>query len=643
MKAAFIVILFLSQILLGQIQVVIAQSICTNFVYPLKISANQRILVDQNNTPFLINGEAAWSLMVELTKSEVDEYFENRRQKGFNTIIVNLIEHFFGGPVNAYGDAPFLIPGDFSTPNESYFAHADWVIGKAAEYGIVAVVAPAYLGWECADEGWCQEVIANGADKCQNYGRYLGNRYKDFANIIWLNGCDTEANEAYDEVNAIVEGIKEFDTVHLHAAQCIREKSALDCYDEAWLDINSTYSSCSLAAFRSFVDYNRQRLMPFFFIEGTYENEGGSPACLRSQAYRSILGGATGHFFGNNPIWYFGDGNRSYAGFPFVRGLSWREALESGGSLSMKHMNNLFNSRPWHRLIPDYDHELVVAGYRDINNDSYVAAARTSDSLTAIIYLPQRKTITIDLTELSGEQIKAWWFNPSTGIATFLSTYYSKGLVDFTPPTEQDWILVLDDEALDLPPPGSIDNPASVKLLNFSARVDGNSVSLDWTINTEADNFGFEIQRSVDGKVFVTIGFIDKSDDLSKVKKCTFLDKDLQAGQYSYRLKQVDEDGGFIISQVIQVDIVIHFELKQNFPNPFNATTTITYSLPIAGPVQLSLFNIGGKEVAKLIDEFQSAGTHSCSFDSSKFPSGLYFYVLLAHNCKKARKMLLLK
>ena len=121
----------------------------------LQVSANRRYLVDQNNVPFLVQGDAAWSLIVGLNDTEVDQYLRNRRDKGFSTIIVELIEHRFckKPPFNEAGDAPFTTPGDFSTPNEKYFAHADWVIHKAGEYGIQVMLAPMYLGYIGTDEG----------------------------------------------------------------------------------------------------------------------------------------------------------------------------------------------------------------------------------------------------------------------------------------------------------------------------------------------------------------------------------------------------------------------------------------------------------------------------------------------------------
>ena len=108
-------------------------------------------------------------------------------------------------------------------------------------------------------------------------------------------------------------------------------------------------------------DYNRARPMPFFYVEGTYEGEGAQAQCIRSQAYWSILGGANGHFFGNGPIWFFGDG--------------WMKAMESEGSVSMSHLAALFKSRAWYDLVPDLNHSVVVQGFGEINGTNYVAAA----------------------------------------------------------------------------------------------------------------------------------------------------------------------------------------------------------------------------------------------------------------------------
>jgi hypothetical protein len=159
-------------------------------VFPLKVSANRRYLVDRNGRPFLVHGDTAWSLISGLSKAEAERYLEDRRRKGFNAVIVNLIEQKFKGPVNREGEPPFTTPGDFARPNRKYFAHADWVLRCAAAKSILVLLAPLYLGYQGGDEGWYQEALANGPEKCREYGRFLGRRYGDFANLLWMMGGD---------------------------------------------------------------------------------------------------------------------------------------------------------------------------------------------------------------------------------------------------------------------------------------------------------------------------------------------------------------------------------------------------------------------------------------------------------------------
>ena len=300
-----------------------------NGSYPLKISPGGRYLVDRRDSPFLMHGDSPWSLIVGLTKGEAETYLENRRLKGFNTLMVNLVEHKFKGPVNRDGEKPFFTPGDFSTPNQKYFEHADWVIRRAAEKGIQILLAPCYLGYKGTDEGWYEEIQSNGIAKCREYGRYLGKRYRDFDNILWLMGGDRSPENALDEVREIALGIKEFDSRHLFSAHCAPEQSAVDGYPgESWLDVNCTYTY-EIVHKKLNADYNRVPVMPFFLIESSYEGEhNSSSAQIRRQAYWAILCGGMGQLIGNRPIWLFDPG--------------WQNAMDASGSQSMVHLRNLF-------------------------------------------------------------------------------------------------------------------------------------------------------------------------------------------------------------------------------------------------------------------------------------------------------------
>jgi hypothetical protein len=409
--------------------------------YPVRVAADHRHLVDQNGAPFLIHGDTPWSLIVGLTRQEAEQYLENRRRKGFNSIIVNLIEHKYRGPVNRYGDGPFTTPGDFSTPNEKYFEHADWVIRKAAEKGIQVFLAPIYLGYIGTDEGWIEESLANGPEKCRAWGQYVGKRYRNFDNLVWIIGGDRNPDKARDHVNAVARGIKEFDHRHLFTAHCHPENSALEQYkDDGWLHVNNTYTY-GIVHKKLLADYRRAPAMPYFLTESTYEGEhNATPVQIRRQAYWAILCGAAGQFLGNRPIWLFDPG--------------WQTAMDATGSQDMVRLKALFNSRPWHELVPDVKREVVIDGLGEFNGLDYLAAARTADGGSVMAYLPSSRTFTVDLTKVSGKTVTAWWFNPRTGKADASGEFPASGKRQFTPPGDGDWVFVLDDVSRNLSAPG---------------------------------------------------------------------------------------------------------------------------------------------------------------------------------------------
>jgi len=416
--------------------------------YPLRVGADHRHVLDQSGAPFLIHGDTPWSLISGLTREEAEQYLENRRQKGFNSIIVNLIEHKFHGPLNRYGEGPFATPGDFTTPNEKYFAHADWVIRKAAEKGIQVFLAPIYLGYTGTDEGWIEEALASGPERCRAWGRYLGKRYRHYDNLVWLIGGDRNPEKAREAVNAVVGGIKEFDSRHLFTAHCHPENSAADQYkDEGWLDLNNTYTY-GIVHKKLLADYNRTPAMPYFLIETSYEGEhNASPVQIRRQAYWALLCGATGQFLGNRPIWLFDPG--------------WQQALDATGSQDMARLSALFRSRPWYELVPDDKHQVVMDGLGEFNGLDYLTAARSADGSLVMAYLPSSRTFTVDMTKISSVAARTGWFNPHTGQSSAAGEFPTTGKRQFTPPGDGDWVLVLDDATRKRGAPGiPLVNPA---------------------------------------------------------------------------------------------------------------------------------------------------------------------------------------
>ena len=206
------------------------------------------------------------------------------------------------------------------------------------------------------------------------------------------------------------------------------------------------------------------------------------------------------------------------------------------------------------------------------------------------------------------------------------------------------------------------EGPVPVELTIFTAEVKGTEVSLNWQTATEVNNYGFEVQReyqesSIENQdkdqSWETIGFIEGHGNSNSLKDYSYTDTELQNGTMQYRLKQIDTDGGFEYSEIVEViiDIPAEFKLSQNYPNPFNPTTIIAYSIPFVETlratsphVTLKIYNILGEEVATLVNEVKEPGRYEVKFDaSSKFASGTYIYRIVSGSFVDTKKLLLLK
>ena len=189
-----------------------------------------------------------------------------------------------------------------------------------------------------------------------------------------------------------------------------------------------------------------------------------------------------------------------------------------------------------------------------------------------------------------------------------------------------------------------------VELTSFTSKSSNNGVSLSWTTATEIDNYGFEIEKKSQNMFeWKKIGFIEGSGYSNSPKYYSFFDHNPPYETVQYRLKQIDTDGKYKFSNIINVEAIdklsvqAKFALEQNYPNPFNPNTTISYSIPEKSNVELKIYNILGKEVAQLVNEIQESGSHNIQFNAEKLSSGAYFYRLTAGQFVETRKFLFLK
>ena len=188
-------------------------------------------------------------------------------------------------------------------------------------------------------------------------------------------------------------------------------------------------------------------------------------------------------------------------------------------------------------------------------------------------------------------------------------------------------------------------NPLPVELTSFASSVKNNSVILNWATATETSNYGFDVERSSDKVKWSKVAFINGNGNSNSEKHYSYVDKSSMAGKQYYRLKQIDTDGKYEYSKIVEVNLGLPktYELSQNYPNPFNPVTTIRYAIPESQIAKVTIFNALGEVVAKIVDGYVEAGVHEVQFNAGNLASGIYFYRLEAGKYNQTKKMMLIK
>ncbi len=184
-----------------------------------------------------------------------------------------------------------------------------------------------------------------------------------------------------------------------------------------------------------------------------------------------------------------------------------------------------------------------------------------------------------------------------------------------------------------------------VELSSFTANLSNNTVNLNWATATEINNYGFEIEKSVDKDNWNKIAFVNGRGNSNNVNYYAYADKNVTSGNNYYRLKQLDNDGAFVYSSIVEVNVnaPAKFELAQNYPNPFNPATKISYSIPEASNVKLTIYNTIGQVVRSINEGYKEMGSYTVEFNGRDLNSGIYFYKLEAGKNSQIRKMIMVK
>ena len=427
----------------------------------LRVSDDRHHVVTKGGAPFFWLGDTAWELFHRLSRTEADAYLQRRAKQGFTVIQSVALAELGGLSVpNADGELP-LRDNDPAHPNEAYFRHVDFIIDKAAEYGLHIGLLPTW-GDKVFRDSWGigPEIFTPASARA--YGRWIGNRYRTRANVIWILGGDRNPrrNTTDTEVwRALAAGITEGaggaeNALMTYHPQPIRTGSGEWFHEDSWLDVNMFQTGHCRNA-NSYDDigaaYDRMPAKPVLDGEPIYEDH---PVCfnakdlgtssaydVRRSAYLHLFAGAFGHTYGAHPVWQFFAPGREPVNGPH---MSWQDALDLPGAGQMQFVRRLMESRPILTRVPDQS--LIVEN--ELPSAERVQATRGADY--AFVYSAAGKAFTVRLGRISGTVLRAAWFDPRNGKVQAAGMVGNEGTRLFTPPRSgygQDWVLILDDSA----------------------------------------------------------------------------------------------------------------------------------------------------------------------------------------------------
>ena len=433
----------------------------------LQVAKDGHYLQYEDGTPFFWLGDTGWELFHRLKKEEIEKYLENRRQKGFNVIQAVMLAEFDGlRKPNQYGEVP-LNGLDPTKPNEKYFELVDWTVKEALKKSMFMGLLPTW--GDKVIKLWGQGPEVFNESNAYVYGKWLGNRYKSFQNIIWIVGGDRPAfNDSLDKreiwrsmARGILEGTNQKAIITYHPWG---ESSSTKYWpDEPWLNIHMLQSGHAKKDNPVWEWIKRDREMipakPILDGEPNYEdhpvnwnNKNGyfRDYDVRRQCYRSVFAGACGVTYGNQAMWQFYSDREEAVAYPE---RSWIETLDRPGAFQVGYLKKLIESRSVNDRIPDQ--KIIVDGQGE--KIDYIIAFKDAKNKYCMVYLPVGKKISVDISFIQAKQIKVWWFDPRKGVAGKPVVLTKENIMSFTSPSlgiDHDWVLVIDDANTKFSEPG---------------------------------------------------------------------------------------------------------------------------------------------------------------------------------------------
>jgi Protein of unknown function (DUF4038)/Putative collagen-binding domain of a collagenase len=443
----------------------------------LKVSDNQRFLVQEDGKPFFYLGDTAWELFHRLTRDEAAAYLKQRREQKFTVIQAVALAEFDGlTEPNAYGSLPLtdndptrpaVTPGADPRNPYDYWDHVEYIVDEANRQGLYIGLLPSWGAW--LDDGRPGKNKVLNAANAQSYGEFLGKRFGK-KGVIWILGGDRSADQTAAIWRAMARGIaigvngkEDYTGVTMGFHPSGGGTSSRWFHDDPWLTVNMQQTGHGLAETvkcweRIAADYNRTPVKPVMDAEPLYEDhplafrakENGYSfdAHVRQRAWWDVFAGAFGHTYGNHSVWQMYTPQRKPINGPL---FYWTEAIHRPGAAQMQYVRALVESRPFLSRVPDQS--LIV---NPLEGADHIAATRGDGYL--FVYSAQGRPFTVNLGKISGVRVKAWWFNPRNGAAREFDSFDNRGTHDFEPPSQgfgSDWVLVLDDAGKQFRAPGA--------------------------------------------------------------------------------------------------------------------------------------------------------------------------------------------
>lgn len=428
----------------------------------LQITKDGHFLEFQDGTPFFWLGDTGWELFHRLDLNEIKQYLNNRSSKGFNVIQAVALAEFDGlRKPNQYGELP-LQNLDPKKPNEKYFKVIDSTIHMARQRNMFVGLLPTW--GDKVTKMWGEGPVIFDSSNAYNYGKWIGNRYKNDLNIIWILGGDRPAVIDAEDwrpiwramAKGIIDGTNHQCIITYHPSGGDNSTSQW-IHNEPWLNINMFQSghggghdvACWELTKR---DFTYTPTKPTLDAEPNYEDHPVNPwpkwntdsgyyraYDVRKQCYRSVFAGACGVTYGHHAVWQFMNAKEEAINYP-DRG--WINAMDRPGASQVGYLKSLIESRPMQNRIPD--NSIIIKGQAD--KGEHIEAFRAADNSYAMIYIPVGKSLTIS-TSYFKKQVIAWWYNPKDSRIQKIGILENKGSIEFETPTKgfgNDWVLIID-------------------------------------------------------------------------------------------------------------------------------------------------------------------------------------------------------